>query len=216
MRKITLVIMAIAIILGGVTMSKAQQPPPILQPEQQAVPPPAQTPPAQAPPARMPAPPPAQTPPPPEQTTVVPSNFLGNAAQAVETAKEAKKYFSPGKIWTQQAPRGEVIIKAAIIYQGVAVGALEFNPLDGTVLPRGYHPRVFNSHVSLETIRQKLPTVVSGLTVLNGAEYREPEACWVIPIAYNSKIVAHIKISYDGTHIIPDYPTSQEMQAFGR
>ncbi len=108
------------------------------------------------------------------------------------------------------------MIKAAILYQGVAVGALEFSPIDGTVLPKGYKVKTYLPEVSIEQIKKELPIVISKLQVLNGAEYREPEACWIIPLGIDGKIVAHLKVYYDGVHIIPDYPIDQEMRAYGQ
>ncbi|MCD6560804.1 MAG: hypothetical protein J7L16_03475 [Deltaproteobacteria bacterium] len=37
-------------------------------------------------------------------------------------------------------PRGEVEVKAAIIYDGIAVAVLHFNPSDGLLLPFGISP----------------------------------------------------------------------------
>jgi len=53
------------------------------------------------------------------------------------------------------------------------------------------------------------------LKVLNGAEYRDPERSWLVPLSYNSRIVAHMKVYYDGVHIVPDYPANQEMRVHG-
>ena len=115
-----------------------------------------------------------------------------------------------------KAPAGEVVVKAAILYQGVAVGALEFDPVNGVLLPRGYHPRVYNAAISVERIKGELPGIIARLQVLSGAEYREPEACWAVPLAVDGKIVAHVKVYYDGIHIVPNYPVDQEMRAYGR
>jgi len=114
-------------------------------------------------------------------------------------------------------PRGEVEVKAAIVYDGTAVAVLHFNPSSGSILPLGIH--VVETGVSpqiIENIKRNLPTIVSSLKILNGAEYRAPESAWCIPLAYKNMIVAHLKIYTDGIHIIPDYPANQEMQAYGK
>jgi hypothetical protein len=49
------------------------------------------------------------------------------------------------------------------------------------------------------------------LTVLDGAEFREPESCWAVPIAHQGRIVAHVKISSDGTRILPDKKAAEEL-----
>jgi hypothetical protein len=114
------------------------------------------------------------------------------------------------------APRGEVEVKAAITYDGTAVAVLRFNPQDGALLPLGVHPRAFGVNPPLETIKRTLPSIVSSLEVLNGAEYREPENAWVVPLAHEGMIVAHLKIYADGIHVVPDYPANQEMRAYGK
>jgi len=203
----SVIIIIVTFFLGGIKMIAAQQPPPILQTGQTITP---ASPPGQAPPSAK------RTEQTPSTGQAIPQLNTLNISKVIEVAREARKYFTPGRVWTYQTPGGEVIIKAAILYQGVAVGALEFNPVDGSILPRGYHPHVFNPVVSLEIIKQKLPSIISNLNVLSGAEYREPEYCWAVPLSFEGKIVTHIKVYYDGIHIVPDYPTLQEMQAFGR
>ncbi len=202
-------------LLGGAVMATAQQAPPILgQGERvaQAAPSVQQPPPPPGPPGT--APPPPGGPPVPPAT--LPPDFLKKAPQAVETAKAARTLFTPGPVWIMKAPAGEVVVKAAILYRGVAVGALEFSPVDGALLPKGYRIRVYNATVSIEQIKRDLPGIMTRLLVLNGAEYREPEACWVVPLAVDGNIVAHVKVYYDGVHIVPDYPVDQEMRAYGR
>jgi hypothetical protein len=44
----------------------------------------------------------------------------------------------------------------------------------------------------------------------------EPEASWVFPVALGNTIVAHLKVYYDGVHIVPDYPANQEMAYYGQ
>ncbi len=210
-RVILYVFFVVTIILGGDTMSIAQQPP-ILQ----APPPGPQT--ATPPSPPPPPPPPGGAPPPPPNPAVPPpqspptSSYLNyaEAPKAVETARLAKKYLTFGKVWINRAPAGEVVIKAAILYQQTVVATIEFDPTTGEVLPCGYHPKVFNSSISITSIKQRLPDIISSLEVLNGAEFREPESCWIVPLSYKGMIVSHLKVYYDGIHIVPDYPAMQE------
>ncbi len=191
-------------------------------------PPPAQPNAPGVPPNGPPPPPPGTPPPPPGApagpaapprplTPNIPLAFLQNAPKAVETAKAARAYFVPGKVWAIRAPGGEVILKAAIVYKGMAVGVLEFNPIDGTLLPKGYHPRIYSQNApGFSIVKKNLPQIVSKIEVLDGAEFREPEASWVIPLAVDGMIVAHLKVYYDGIHVVPDFPANQEMEAYGR
>ncbi len=139
--------------------------------------------------------------------------ILANAKKALETARRILNFLSSGGAWISRGPAGEVMIKAALVYDRIVVGALEFSPIDGELLPRGYHPRVLDVKVSLEEIEKKAEDIVKGLEILGGAEYREPELSWVVPLAYDGKVVSHIKVYYDGVHIVPDYPLMQEMMA---
>ncbi len=181
------------------------------------------------PPPGAPAPPPppgAATPPPPPPAPgamaplpgpgapAPPLAFLRKGPQAVKSAKAARAMLTAGKVWPMRAPGGETILKAAIVYQGMAVGVLEFSPLDGALLPKGYKPRVYTPAAPpvVERVERELAGIMSRLEVLNGAEFRAPEAAWVVPLAVDGMIVSHLKVYYDGVHIVPDFPANQEMQ----
>ncbi|WP_157627858.1 hypothetical protein [Thermodesulfatator autotrophicus] len=208
-------------VIGGITMVNAQDKPPLLNPP--TVPRYNQTPPPPPAPEQVPRPPVGgvMQPPPPVQSGIVSTgtqqDIIKNAALAVATAQKAKMYLTAGKVWSMVAPRGEVEVKAAIVYDGTAVAVLHFNPLDGSILPLGVH--VVARGVSpqiIENVKRNLPAIISSLEVLNGAEYREPENAWCVPLAYKNMIVAHLKIYGDGIHVVPDYPANQEMQAYGK
>ncbi len=138
---------------------------------------------------------------------------LENATKAVQTVREAMTYFSPGKTWIKLAPTGEVEIKGAILYKGTVIATMEFSPLDGQVLPKGYRIPAEDAQISLNVIKQYLRDIVPALLIVAGAEFRDPDKYWIIPLVYANKIVAHIKVYYDGVHIVPDYPADQEMAA---
>ncbi len=229
----------ISILVGGFAMNTQAQSPPLLRqppsdlsnlqapppppgpgapPPPGAAPPPPPGPGAPPPPGAAPPPPPgpgAPPPPgaaPPPPAATFPPGFLQNALKAVQAATSAKALLVPGKVWVSRAPGGELIIKAALMYKNVPVGALEFDPSTGEVLPKGYHPWIFEQKVSLDQIRAKLRELIPKLSALNGAEFHKPEACWVIPLAIDGKIVSKIKVFYDGIHIVPDYPLQSELQ----
>ncbi|RLB05340.1 MAG: hypothetical protein DRG83_02875 [Deltaproteobacteria bacterium] len=220
---------------GGVTMAETQNGPPVLGIEATAMgdftsP---ESMPATEPPGTPPPPgaitghgaPPGQVaiphPPPPrvglDQRPSQPmgSEVLGNATLAIKTARNTRKYFTSWKLWKHRGPAGEVVIKAAVIYRRVAVACMDFDPLTGDVLPKGYHPINYEARLSLDDIRKELPAIIANLKVLDGAEFRDKERCWIVPLAYEGKIVAHVKVYHDGIHIVPDYPVDQEMRAYG-
>ncbi len=184
--------------------TNAQEGPPVLQaptpsPELPPTPPP--------PPSRL-SQPVNPLPPPPQKPIEINMN---NIPGVLATARKAKRYFSAGKVWVHRGPAGDIIIKGAILYRGTAIGTIRFNPVTGNILPCGYEPRQFYNKIPLEIARQKLPSILSDLRVLNGVEFRERENCWVVPLAYHHAIVAHLKVTYDGLSIVPDYPATQEM-----
>ena len=226
-------------LVGGIVMTNTQDKPPLLNNSQdnpQQKPPLLSTPQnsvygqvASPPPSGqvLPPPPPGQPvpppPPPPEQATLQPQASrllngvqLKNASLAVATAKKAKPFLVAGRIWTMTGPRGEVEVKAAILYDGIAVAILHFNPADGSILPLGVHPVVIKTTAQLVNIKDNLPAIIRAIEVLDGAEYREPENAWVVPLAYRNMIVGHLKVYVDGIHIVPDYPANQEMQLYGK
>jgi len=232
-RFVAIALTLVLTLVGGMTMANAQDKPPLLgmpsgsgygqtPPVPGQVPsPPAQEvvqPPPPAPGIAPPPVPPAQSIP---VSSRIPQEIAKNATLAVTTAQKAKKYLTPGKVWSMVGPRSEVEVKAAIIYDGMAVAVLHFNSSDGMLLPLGIHPveigvsRQVIERV-IENVKRNLPAIVNSLEILNGAEYREPESVWCIPLAYKDMIVAHLRIYVDGIHVVPDYPANQEMQAYGK
>ncbi|MCD6435857.1 MAG: hypothetical protein J7L15_05665, partial [Clostridiales bacterium] len=197
-------------LIGGMIMANAQDKPPLLDISSSQTPPILRIAPQPVSPAQsMPV------------SSRIPQEIVKNAPLAVITAQKAKKYLTPGKVWSSVGPRGEVEIKAAIIYDGIAVAVLHFNSSDGMLLPLGIHPVEIGVSPQviegvIKNVKRNLPAIVNSLEILNGAEYREPESVWCIPLAYKDMIVAHLKIYVDGIHIVPDYPANQEMQAYGK
>ncbi len=176
-----------------------------------------------------PPPPPApgvQPPPPPPvppalpkgiARTPMPVGFLQNAVRAVDSARAARQFLVAGKVWTTRAPGGDVVLKASVLYRGVVVCVLRFNPADGALLPEGYTPRIYSQTTpAINKIKQELSGIISSLTVLDGAEFREPGTCWVVPLALHGMIVSYIRVYYDGVHIVPDFLADQEMHMYTR
>ncbi len=233
MRKLgTILLLASVISLGGICMGYTQNVPPLLLQGNQIAPPPGGNPPPPPPPGGQPPAPPGSNPPPPggqppvpggvapnsapPLSTNTPQNPLTNIPKALNTAESVLKYLQPGKVWVIRGPRGELILKGAILYQGVALDTIKFDPATGGVLPCGYNPYVPSVSISTEAIKRKLTEVIKGLKIAPGVEYREPEACMVIPLIYGYEIVAHLKIYQDGIHVVPDYISTQEMNAYGK
>jgi len=150
-------------------------------------------------------------------THLIPTQtLLANLQQAITTSKKLNKSLSAGKVWFMRSPAGEIEIKGSVLYQGVVVATLHFNPLNGKILPTGINPQAFQNTADISLVKSNLSTVINRLKVLSAAEFMEPEACWSFPVAMGTIIVAHIKVYYDGIHVIPDYLANQEMAFYGQ
>ncbi len=173
---------------------------------------------APPPPPGSPAPPPGPpVPPGPPGTPAAfapPSELLQDVSTIIRTAEAVRPHLQIGGVWATRAPAGEVELKAAITYQSVAVAVIRFDPMTGEVLPAGYNPRRYTISVSTDSVLANAQQVLREVEVLRGAEYREPEAAWAVPLSYRGKIIGHLKVLYNGSAIVPDYPADQEMRYY--
>ncbi len=143
-------------------------------------------------------------------------DLLSHLPLAIQTAQKLSRLFTPGKVWFSRAPGGELIINAGLLYQGVVVAVLQFNPVDGSLLPLGVHPSVFQTGLTIPTVQSELDSVLNQLKVSPTAEFMEPETCWQFPVTFDDMVVAHVKIYYDGIHVVQDYVANREMLFYGR
>ncbi len=148
--------------------------------------------------------------------TIPTQTLLANLQQAVITAEKLNKLLTAGKVWFMRTPSGETEIKAGILYQGVVIAILHFNSEDGSILPLGINPHSYQSNVNIQSIRSNLLSVINNLRILPIAEFMEPEACWSFPVAIGNTVIAHVKIYFDGIHVVQDYLANQEMVFYGQ
>jgi hypothetical protein len=138
-------------------------------------------------------------------------NTSENASKAVAFARSALGSLSAGKVWMHRAHRGEFEIKGALKREKDVALVLHFSPENGSILPKGLHGLSEGNPEMLSTVANKLESLPKELTALEGAEFREPESCWAVPISYQGRIVGHIKISSDGSTLVPDRKASEEI-----
>lgn len=148
--------------------------------------------------------------------TIPVTTLLSHLSQAVQTAQKLNKLFAAGKVWMMRGPAGDIQLKAGLLYQGVAVAVLQFNPLNGRVLPLGVNPQVYQNSVSLQAVKTNLGRILPQLKILPVAEFMAPETCWSFPVSIGNTVVAHVKIYYDGVHVLQDYIANQEMAFYGQ
>lgn len=136
-------------------------------------------------------------------------NTAEYASAAVHTVRENLPALTAGNVWNHIAPKGEFEIKGALLLNQQVVMALHFSS-DGSILPRGLHSLSAGSQLLCTAIQARLKDIVGELTVLEGAEFRAPESCWAVPLAHRGRIVAHIKVSADGSTVLEDRRVADE------
>ncbi len=146
--------------------------------------------------------------------------LLNNLPATVATVQKISGQFIAGKVWISRGPAGETEVKAGILYQGNVVAVLRFHPVTGRILPVGIHAHIYYNtsqvHEVIKGIKARLTSIIHKLKILPAAEFREPEASWIFPIVLGHIIVSHLKVYYDGIHIVPDYPANQEMNYYAK
>ncbi len=142
-------------------------------------------------------------------------NTPENATKAVATSRACVNTLRPGRVWKHRGPRGEFEIKACLMLADKPVAVLHFSPEDGSLLPKGLHALSAGKEDVVPKVVERLKTISEELSVLDGAEFREPEFCWAIPLAHQGRIVGHIKVSADGAEVVVDRKTVDEIARLG-
>ncbi|PZM86274.1 MAG: hypothetical protein DKT66_02440 [Candidatus Melainabacteria bacterium] len=138
-------------------------------------------------------------------------NTPENALKAVAAGRECISALEPGKVWRHRAPHG-IEIKASLTLDGAPVVIIHFSPDDGSVLPKGLHGFTEGTSEVIATIKKGLKEMPARITVLEGAEFREPEFCWAVPLVVDGRIVSHLKVSSDGSRVLADKKAIEESQ----
>ncbi len=134
------------------------------------------------------------------------------AGKAIETAARALAYVTVGPPIVRYGPGGEVHVDVPLMYQGFALDRVHFDPLAMAPSPKGRPVHVHGVRVDVEAVRRAMESALKELRILDAVEYREPEAAWAVPIAWRRFIVAHVKVSSDGSELIPDYGLTEEVR----
>ncbi len=138
-------------------------------------------------------------------------NTAENALRAVSAARACLSHLLPGNVWRHRAPHG-IDIKGSLKINDEHVLVLHFSSEDGSVLPKGLHGFSEGNSGVLDSIEKSLAGLGERLTVLEGAEFREPESCWAVPVVYEGRIVAHLKVAADGSNVLPEKKALEELQ----
>lgn len=138
-------------------------------------------------------------------------NTAENAMKAVAAARAFLPALKPGRVWRHRAPHG-MEIKGSLAYNQEHVLILHFSSEDGSVLPKGLHGYSEGTAEVLAQIEKSLSGLNAALSVLEGAEFREPEFCWAVPVVFGGRIVSHIKITANATELVPDKKAAAEIE----
>jgi len=139
-------------------------------------------------------------------------NTPENASKAVATSSASVNRLVSGRVWRHRAPHGELEIKGSLMLDDSAVVILHFSPEDGSILPKGLHGLSEGKPNIIALVETRLKHISRELKVLDGAEFREPESCWAVPLAHQGRIVGHLKVSSDGNRILPDNKAMEEQR----
>lgn len=152
--------------------------------------------------------------PPPIRRMPVPRELTPEVAEtAIETVKNALPFFTAGMPIIHHTPHG-VNIDIPVMYLNVAIDRLHYDPKTESPLPKGL-PGVECGEIDPVRVKDRAREILKGLRVLEAAEFRKPENCWVVPVAWRSFIVLHVRISADGKELIPDYRLMEEVMRYG-
>ncbi len=144
------------------------------------------------------------------------TKLMSKVSAAFDVAKMCISDVEAGDVWVKRSPKGELELKGAVLYKGRVVSVIHFSPESGEVLPKGFHPKSYELKVSLSEIHNRLSHIVKRLKPVYALEYREPEMVWAVPLSYEGKLVSYLKIFWNATSVVPDYPAEDEMKNFAK
>lgn len=137
-----------------------------------------------------------------------------SASRAIGTVKVAIPYVLIGPPIVRYGPGGEVHVDVPLMYHDLALDRVHYDPVSRAPSPKGRPVHVRGVRVDVGEVKAVMAAVLKEVRVVDAAEFREPEAAWVVPLAWRSLIIAHVKVSYDGRELIPDYGLTEEVRRY--
>ncbi len=137
---------------------------------------------------------------------------LNLAQKAIELVKRALPYVTAGPPLISYGPRGEVHVDIPLMYQGFALDRMHYDPLSKTLSPKGRPVEAIGIRVDSNEVFSLANSIIKELKVVEAVEYRKPEAVWIVPVAWRSLIVAHIKVTHSSDSLVPDYGLTEEVR----
>ena len=130
-----------------------------------------------------------------------------DAEKAVELVRQALPFFRAGEPIVHPDH-----VDVPVLYLDFAIDRVHYDPRTGNPSPKGAPP---HTEPRADDARERIDDVLKEAHVLEGAEFREPEDCWVVPVAWKSFIILHVRVSADGSELIPDYHLTEEVRRHG-
>lgn len=161
------------------------------------------------------SPPPEPGPPPPVRGgpgRPIRSIDYGLAEAAIEAVKAALPYVYVGPPLIRVGPAGGVHVDVPLMYHDYALDHVHYDPYARAPSPKGRPVRVWGVEVREEEVRKVMEEVLREARVVDAVEYREPEDAWAVPLAWRHIIIAHVKVTYDASQLVPDYGLTGEVR----
>ncbi len=134
--------------------------------------------------------------------------------KAVETVKAALPLFTAGPPIIRSGPAGEVHADVPVMYMDFAIDRVHYDPYVKAPSPKGRPVRAWGVRVDPQEARQVIESALKEAVVIEAAEFRDPEDAWAVPVAWRGMIIMHVKVSYDGRELIPDYGLTEEVRRY--
>ncbi|NPA47693.1 MAG: hypothetical protein GXO14_03480 [Thermococci archaeon] len=137
-----------------------------------------------------------------------------DASKAVDLVRDALRFFRAGEPIVHRGPL--VHADVPVLYLDFAIDRVHYDPRTGAPSPKGnpVHVRI-EGDLRPDEIIESVEKALKEARVIDACEFRGPEDCWVVPVAWKSFIIMHVRVSADGSELIPDYGLTEEVRRHG-
>lgn len=136
------------------------------------------------------------------------------AVKAIEAVKAALPLLTAGPPIVRTGPAGDVHADVPVMYMDFAVDRVHYDPYAKAPSPKGRPVRAWGVSVDPEEARSVVEAALREAWVVEAAEFRDPEDAWAVPVAWRNVIILHVKVSYDGSELVPDYGLTEEVRRY--
>jgi len=127
----------------------------------------------------------------------------------VELVREALLFFRAGEPIIHPDH-----VDVPVFYLNFAIDRVHYDEKAKVPRPKGV-PSHGSTAVNPREAREVIERVLKEARVLDAVEFREPEDCWVVPVAWKSFIILHVRVSREGEELIPGYDLTEGVRRYG-